>query len=218
MSLAVSNNIDAKSISWNNNSLINNNSDWDITGGEAVISDTIILGSNSEINLKLDCQGKNYKANYLKILTHLSCDDKTLTTDNVHNICVLCEVVYMVETDGVINRETVVYEYYPKYDFEETYKEDFTIVQAINSNIASIDITILNYEQIPVMISNTGLFMSSVVDEGTIDNVVNNSMESNYGKRMSCIDVRDTRPDPTLVPNGVNAPYCYMWILRSALE
>jgi hypothetical protein len=218
MSLAVSNKIDEKSISWNSESILNNNSAWSIISGVATLGSKITLGSGAEISLTLDLSGKEYKGNYLKLITHLTCDDTTLSTDNVHNVCVICEVNYLVETDGKKEEELVMYEYYPKYDFEESYNKDYTIVQALNSKIKSINVSIVNYESVPVEITGTGLYISYVIDEGTVQTVVNNTINSYTNQRASCIDVLSADPNPSTVPNGINAPYCYMWILRSALE
>lgn len=220
MSMAFSNNIDEKSISWNSESLMSNGSVWSVISGAATLGTEITLQSNSEIQLNLDYSTESIKCNYLKLLTHLTCADTTLTTDNVHNVCVLYEVLYSIDDNGTEKEELVTYEYYPKYDFEESFEKDYTIIKGLGV-IKSISITILNYESIPVVITNSGLYVNYTVDEDTLDSRIQSSFNkyaSNLTAKTSCIDVLSADPDPSTVPNGVNKPYCYMWILSSAIS
>ena len=219
MSMALSKNIEEKSLSWNSETLITNTDDWEIVGGNASFGTSIVLYPDSEIKLAKDFTEKNYKANYLKLLNHLTCEDKSLSTDNTHNVCVIYEVVYLVENNGTTEEQSVIYEFYPKYDFESNFKKDYTIVGALNSNIKSIEVSIINSESVAVEITESALYLSYVVDEGTVSNIVHNTIQ-NYvptSNRYSCIDVLDEDPDPATVPNGINNNYCYMWILRSSL-
>lgn len=221
MGLALSNNIDEKSISWNKTSLIKNSS-WELLNGGGKLDTIIELEPESELGITLNCADKNYRAEYLKILTHLSCSDTNLTTDNVHNVCVICEIVYQVEKEEGNQEETVIYEFYPKYDFEETFKEDYTIVQGINGKIISIEMTLYNYENQQIQIKNSGLYLSKIINEDTVNDAVNeavnNAFNDNFNEKMSCIEVLEKDPDPSFVPNGINANHCYMWILKGAIE
>lgn len=222
MSTAISDKVDVKSISFNNTSLINNSSSWKVVKGTASFSDIITLGSGSEISLYIDCTDKSIIAEYIKLLAHLSCDDTTLTTDNVHNVSVTYTIEYENSDNDKTSTDIIVDAYYPKYDFELNYDSDFVVIEVPSNKILGIQVSIINNEDIDIKINNTGLYVSNIINEQTVQAVVQDTVDRTIGeeylKRLSCIDVLDVSPDINSVPNGLNADYCYMWILRSDLQ
>ena len=222
MSIAVSNNIDEKSISWNNESLLTKDVDWGVVSGSFVNGEYLELSAGAELHYNLDLNDRNIKANYLKLLNRVTCEDTTLSTDNVHNVSIIYEVYYLAESaDGIVEKFDI-YQHYPKYEFEDNFDKDYTIVRSRNSNISRIEITLINNEDIPVRFKNIRLFISVVLDEGTVNNVVQNVVKETVGedltKYIGCIPVLDADPDPSTVPNGINSKYILTWILSSSIS
>lgn len=222
MSIAVSNKIDEKSISWNNESLLTKDVDWFIRSGGFTKGDDLVVQAGSELFYSIDLYDRNIKANYLKLLNRVTCNDPTLSTDNIHNVSIIYEVYYLVDTGDGIAEEVEIYQHYPKYEFEDNFDKDYTIVETRNSNIVRIDVTLVNNETMPIVMKNVGLFMSVVLDEGTVNNVVKDviqqTVEEDFTKYIGCIPVLDADPDPDKVPNGINSNYVYMWVLRTSIS
>ena len=212
MSVAVSNNIDEKSISWNKDSLISKDVAWGVIEGSYTNDENLVLEAGTELHYVLGFYDNSIKANYLKLVDRVTTDEPTLSTDSVHNVSILYDVYYLVDTGDGIGYEIDSFQYFPKYEYEDNFDKDYTIVETRNSNIEKIEVTLINNEDVPVAFKTVGIYMSVVLDEGTVNNVVTETVNQVIGEdfkgRLSCIDILSNHPDPAKVPNG------YMYIIR----
>ena len=157
-----------KDISFSSQSYLSNNSSWSTIEGSVSYGSTIVMNNNSAMMANIDLGGM--KCNYLKLQIHLTADDKSLTTDNFHAVSGLYEVTVQDE-NGVT--KTNYYEFYPKYDFEDSYKDDFTTVSLSSAvKVKNITVTIYNDEDLAIKITNTGIYVSAIVDPESIKEIV----------------------------------------------
>ena len=176
MSMSVNNTVKENSISFDNESLISNSDNWKRKRGTVIFGRNIKLSANSSCEL-VKTFSESYKCNNLKLLCHLTCNDKTLSSENYHNVSMYCLVDY-TDKDG--NTNSIGYSYFPTYDFEDIYKNDYDIFNVPNSTINKVTITITNNEDTDVKVTNTGLFVSKVVDEDTFKDYVQSDDFKNY--------------------------------------
>lgn len=174
MALSVTNNIKESDISFNSKTLISNNSNWTVESGEVIIGSTIILGENSRCSMTTgNIQTDKLECTHLKLVAHLTCDDESYSTENAHKVCVLYNIEYIDKDNKEV---TILDHFYPKYDFEDNYS-DYSIIKVPSSYIKSVKVTLINNEDIPVKITNTGLYYSRVINEDTVKDTTIDSVQ-----------------------------------------
>lgn len=175
MSMSVSDTIKESSISFNSTTLINNNSSWTVTKGNVTLGSTIIMGSKSKCSLTITKSiDEKFKCQYLKLLAKISSNDTTLSTENVHKVSVSYDITY-VDDKGIQSK--IVDCYYPKYDFEDDYTNDYSIISVPDSSIISITVTISNNEDEEIKVLSTGLYYSKKVDEEMVSDIAKEAVE-----------------------------------------
>lgn len=177
MALSVTDNIRESDISFGSKTLIYNNSNWKIEGGDVTLGSTIILGENSRCSMTTgNIQTDKLECTHLKLVAHLTCDDESYSTENAHKVCVLYNIEY-IDKD---NKETIILDhFYPNYDFEDNYK-DYSIIKVPSSYIKSVKVTLINNEDISVKVTETGLYYSRVIKEDNIKDVVSDNFGNMY--------------------------------------
>ena len=209
MALSVSSDIKESNISFNNNSLISNNDEWEVDRGSVTLGDVITMGEHSKCSTTVkNIRNKNLKCTYLKLLAHVTCDDESLSTETTHNVSVCYTIEY--EVDKKVQR--IVDCFYPKYDFEDDYINDYSIIDVPCGYIKSINVSIINNEDVEVDITNTGLFYCMAVTEETMSVTINNIYQElpemvediiqESGVSNLIIPLVDTLPNINSVPDG----------------
>jgi hypothetical protein len=162
--VAVSSNIEDRNLQFSASSLINNSSGWVISSGTGTIGATLVIDDDSTASLSLS--NVNKKVTYLKIVTAMTSDDTSLSTDGMKNVAVVVKITY---TDSSVKPTTEIF--YPSYAFEDN-PETYTIVQLSGDKISSIDIDIINSEESTIKITETGLYTILVADSNDIVEVI----------------------------------------------
>lgn len=164
MAKAFSDTITTDDMSFGSNSYISNNDNWTTNKGNITYGNIITMGTDSRCSISKDVG--NQKINYMKFSVKLDSDDHSLTTDNGHAVTGICRATYTDE-DG--NTKIKQWNFYPKYIFEDDYRDDNIIIQlGNNQRLQKVDIELINKENVPVKILKTGLNVSKVIDEDTI--------------------------------------------------
>ena len=164
MAKAFSDNITTDDMSFGSNSYISNNDNWTTNKGNITYGNIITMGTDSRCSISKDVD--NQKINYMKFSVKLDSDDHSLTTDNGHAVTGICRATYTDE-DG--NTKIKQWNFYPKYIFEDDYRDDNIIIQlGNNQRLQKVDVELINKENVPVKILKTGLNVSKVIDEDTI--------------------------------------------------
>ena len=208
MAKAFSDNITTDDMSFGSNSYISNNDNWTTKKGNITYGNTITMGTDSRCSISKDIN--NQKINYMKFSVKLDSDDHSLTTDNGHAVTGICRATY---TDENGSTKVKQWNFYPKYVFEDDYRDDNVIIQlGNNQRLKKVDIDLINKEDVPVKILKTGLNVSRVVDEDTFEEFSNETLESQeyidnlasaLGEKMDLvIPLVDNLPDPSEVPDG----------------
>lgn len=208
MAKAFSDTITTDDMSFGSTSYISNSSNWSTTKGNITYGDTITMGSDSRcvVNRSFD----NQKINYMKFKVKLDADDHSLTTDNGHAVTGLCTATY---ADDKGQTQTKQFHFYPKYVFEDDYRDDNVIIQLGNNQyLKNVKVELINKEEVPVKILETGLNVSRVVDEETFDDFsmeelenveyMENLAEALGGYMDLVIPLVDELPDINDVPDG----------------
>ena len=149
-----------KDINFGSQSYLSNTDSWHTDGGTISYGSTITMNSNSRCSITKSFE--NMKANYLKFKIKLSADDTSLTTDNFHAVT----GIYTVTTEDANGaRKAVNFHFFPKFIFEDSYENDYDIMQLGNNvKLISIKVQLINKEQVPVKILETGIYVSRVID------------------------------------------------------
>lgn len=164
MAKAFSDNITTDDMSFGSNSYISNNDNWTTNKGNITYGNIITMGTDSRCSISKNVD--NQKINYMKFSIKLDSDDHSLTTDNGHAVTGICRATYTDE-DG--NTKIKQWNFYPKYIFEDDYRDDNIIIQlGNNQRLQKVDVELINKENVPVKILKTGLNVSKVIDEDTI--------------------------------------------------
>lgn len=187
MANAFSGRITDDDISFNSTSYISTNSNWITDKGSVTKGNNIVMGSDSKCHL--DVNFSSDKINYLKLQLRLSSDDTSLTTDNFHAVSGLYEIV-TEDDNNILNTKNV--SFYPKYTFEDDYIDDYTIVQLDSvSRLKHIKITLINKEEVTIKILVAGLYVSKVIDEETIEDIVEDNLVEAITTDPDVIDALD---------------------------
>ena len=208
MAKAFSDNITTDDMSFGSNSYISNNDNWTTNKGNITYGNIITMGTDSRCSISKNVD--NQKINYMKFSVKLDSDDHSLTTDNGHAVTGICRATYKDENG---NTKVKQWNFYPKYVFEDDYRDDNVIIQlGNNQRLQKVDVELINKENVQVKILKTGLNVSRVVDEDTFKEFSNETLESpEYidnltnaldGKMDLVIPLVDTLPDPSEVPDG----------------
>lgn len=208
MAKAFSDSITTDDMSFGSNSYISNNDNWTTNKGDITYGNIITMGTDSRCSISKNID--NQKINYMKFTIKLDSDDHSLTTDNGHAVTGICKATY---TDEDENTKIKQWNFYPKYVFEDDYRDDNIIIQlGNNQRLQKVDVELINKENVPIKILKTGLNVSRVVDEDTFKEFSNETLESpEYidnlanaldGKMELVIPLVDTLPDPSEVPDG----------------
>lgn len=171
MSTAISTSTKDKNINFSSQSILSNNSNWHTTKGNITYGNTIVMGDNSKCKVNIPI-GK--KVNYLKLKCEVTADDHTLSTDNFHLVSISYKINY------ADNKRTVD-SYYPKYKFEDGYRDNFTTVRCNSEEIESIDVTLTNNEDEEIKVLATGLYTAI---EGMSEEDVDNHVIDNFDRYM----------------------------------
>lgn len=205
MSLALSNDIKEKDIHFGSESLVSISSEWNTEFGEIVISDSIKISSLGQCSMTTgDISNRGLECNYLKLVGHITCDDKTLSTDFAHMVSIIAIVEYL---DGDIVKKSL-YQFFPKYDFEENYKDDYLIIKIPNKIIQSISVTIMNREDVGIEVTDIALYYSRIINENYVKETARSEAVSsvqdamNDGTMALVIPLVQVLPDISTVPDG----------------
>ena len=175
MANAFSDTITKDDISFYGQSVISNLDAWHTEKGSITYGNTINMGADSRcvVNKAFN----NEKIDYLKFKVKLDSDDHTLSTDNGHAVTGLCTATYIDENNQVLTNQ---YHFYPKYVFEDDYQDDYTIIQlGANQRLTNLKVELINKEDVPVKILETGMNVSKVIDEETLGELVENTIVNN---------------------------------------
>lgn len=216
MANAFSDKITKDSISFGQESYINNNSQWQTKSGSVNYGNDITMGANSRCVTNKSFN--NEKVDYLKFKVRLDADDHTLTTDNGHAVTGLCTITYLDEDNNVKTKQE---HFYPKYIFEDTYKDDYVILQLGNDKrLQNLKVELINKENVPIKVKSTNMQLSRVVDEETFDDfateslgnldyvdtmvdaLIDNDKFNDYIDNRLIIPLVDELPDVDDVPDG----------------
>lgn len=208
MAKAFNDTITTDDMSFGSNSYISNNDNWTTKKGDITYGNIITMGTDSRCTISKNID--NQKINYMKFSIKLDSDDHSLTTDNGHAVTGICRATY-TDKDG--STKVKQWNFYPKYIFEDDYRDDNIIIQlGNNQRLQKVDVDIINKENVPVKILKTGLNVSRVVDEDTFEEFSKETLESQEyidnltsaldGKMDLVIPLVDILPDPSEVPDG----------------
>lgn len=155
-------------ITWRSNPCFNlSTNGWTITNGS--ISENI-LSLNSGGTASLHVETGNTRADYGKIIVDLTSLDTSLSTELEKNVIVT--IVFNFASD--LKKK---YNYFPSYNFESIYYNDFMVFDVTSDMIASIDINIVNNESSTIEISDCRLFLNyssyDISTDITIDYITN---------------------------------------------
>lgn len=165
MSKAFSDTITTDNMSFGKTNYISNSSNWNTTKGDVSYGDDITMGSDSRCVVEKSFD--NMKVNYMKFKVGLDADDHSLTTDNGHAVTGLCTATYVDEDNKT---QTKQYHFYPKYKFEDSYVDDNIIIQlGNNQKLKNVKVELINKEDVPIKIKETGFQVSRVVDDDTFN-------------------------------------------------
>lgn len=117
----------------------------------------------------------------------------------------------LVYSDGAIKTINLI----PYKSTEDKGNYIDEVIDIENNLIKQLEMTLYFYSDVDTEIiefKKFGLFNTSTVTETTVSDIVNKTVDEDYGSKLSCIDILDYDPDPATVPNG------YMWINRSKLN
>ena len=205
MALALSNEIKEKDMSFGVESLVNIDSDWTTEIGDIRYGDSIILGSNSQCSMSTgDIKSRGLECNYLKLIGHITCEDHTMSTDFAHMVSIIAIIEYL---DGNSIKKSL-YQFFPKYDFEENYVDDYLIIKIPNKIIKSVMVTIMNREEIEVELKDIALYYSRVISESYVRETARSEAVSsvqdafNDGTMDLVIPLVNALPDISTVPDG----------------
>ena len=172
MANAFSGKITAGDISFGS-SHISTNSNWITDKGSVTKGNQIVMGADSKCHLHVSFD--NEKVNYIKLQLKLTSDDTSLSTDNFHAVSGLCDIITQDNDNRVYTKHSA---FYPKYIFEDSYTDDFTIIQLnTNARLKTVNITLINKEDVTVKFLIAGLYLNKVVDEETFDEFSSSELE-----------------------------------------
>ena len=165
--IAISNEIQERSLKFSTTSLLGTNPPWTITEGTGTAhGSTVELDANSKAAVYKN--NINKKITYLKITCELDADDHTLSTQFSKNVAIIVKVTYI----GNTSNNTFVF--YPNYIFEED-PETFTAVELSGDKVSSIDVQIINSENTHVDAYGVNLFYIVEIDESNIGEAIQES-------------------------------------------
>ena len=205
MALALSNEIKEKDIVFSSESLVAIDGDWYTEFGEVTYGDNIKIGSNGQCSVYTDdISSRSLECNYLKLIGHVTCEDQTLSTDFAHMVSIIVFVEY-IDNGKVIKSS---YQYFPKYDFEENYIDDYLIIKIPNKIIKRVSVTVMNREAIEIELTDIALYYSRVINENYVKETARSEAVSsvqdafNDGTMDLVIPLVQVLPDINTVPDG----------------
>ena len=165
-------------ISFNKTNYVKTSSNWITDQGTVTTGSELEMSSDSKCHLNVTFHEE--KVDYLKLQLRLSSNDTSLTTDNFHAVTGIYEVTVEKEENNQTVSEVKIFSFYPKYEFEESFIDDYTIVQlGSNYNLKSVKVSLINEEDVTIKFTKTGLFISKVMDEETVNDAVKEQIETN---------------------------------------
>lgn len=195
MAVSIASNIDEKSIVFDSNNMLGIGG-WVVTEGMATFGDVITLGAGAEVRLKLNYnKNQNIVSQYIKMICTASSADKTLSTIETHNVSM---TMLLKQVDNDYNTYTTVYTYYPTYDHETHYKDNYSISDISTDEIVGIEIIINNNENIDIQLSDIALFMSIVMNEKRVQEIIEKHLYENINLIVPLLEERPDDNDETI--------------------
>lgn len=164
-------------ISFSKKSYLKNNDNWHTVDGTITYGNTITMNSDSRCTITKNFD--NVRADYIKFKMRVNADDTSLSTDNGHAVVGLIVATMLDDDDKTFTKQ---FHFYPKYIFEDSFIDDYTIIQLGNDQvIKKLKIDMINKEGETIKIMSTNLQLSKVINEETVSDIskeeVVNSLE-----------------------------------------
>lgn len=165
-------------VSFNKTNYLKTTDNWTIDRGVVSTGSELEMGPDSKCHRKVNFSEE--KVDYLKLQLRLSSTDTSLTTDNYHAVTGIYEVTLEKEENEQTVSEVKMFSFYPKYVFEESFIDDYTIVQlGSNYKLKSVNVSIINEEDVTIKFTSIGLYISKVMNEDTVNDAVKDQIENN---------------------------------------
>lgn len=194
-------------ISFNQTNYVDTTDNWVIDKGSVSTGNNLEMGADSKCHINVTFNEE--KVDYLKLRLRLSSTDTSLTTDNYHAVTGIYEVALEKEENEQTVSEVKMFSFYPKYVFEESFIDDYTIVQlGSNYKLKSVKVTLINAEEVTIKFTKIGLFISKIMDEDAVNDAVKNQIENNQDIQDYINDMIDQK-----IQQG-----CYIRLLNSQAE
>lgn len=165
-------------ISFNQTNYVDTTNNWVIDKGSVSTGNNLEMGADSKCHINVTFNEE--KVDYLKLKLRLSSTDTSLTTDNFHAVTGIYEVTLEKEENDQTVSEVKTFFFYPKYVFEESFIDDYTIVQlGSNYKLKSVKVSLINEEDVTIKFTSIGLYISKVMDEDAVNDAVKDQIENN---------------------------------------
>lgn len=172
MAKAFSSELNEENISFESESAISTSSAWIRDKGSINTGSQIVMGADSKCHLVQEYNDETIS--YVKFKLRVDSDDTTLSTDSFHAVTGICEISL---EDDELNSQIKTFSFYPKYIFEDTFQNDYTIVQLGSTyKLKSIKFTLINKEEVEIKVKKVGLYLSKVIDEEDLDNAISDAI------------------------------------------
>ena len=178
-------NTSSDTILWRNENAINIDSGWVMTNAQMINNSIEMNAGESSISISVPID--NLKIDNAKFKIRLDSDDKTLTTNGVHNVVGVAKFYYGSAT-GENSLDAATESFYPKYVFEADFIQDFTIIKTQGSReLKRVDILIVNTERSTIKLEDVTLTFNQ--DKG---GEVSASEFNSLSNRVSNIEKNDS--------------------------
>lgn len=195
MAVSIASNIDEKSINFDNSNMLDKGS-WVVTKGKATFGDVITLGVGAEVKLVLNyTRNNNVVGQYIKMVCNASSTDKSLSTVEAHNLSMN---LILKQVDNDYKNYYSVYTFYPTYDHETHFKDNYTVSDISTDEIISIEIKLTNNENVEVQLSNIGLFISIIMNEKNVQEIIEKYLYENVNLIIPLLEERPEDNDDSI--------------------
>ena len=195
MAVSIASNIDEKSINFDNSNMLDKGS-WVVTKGKATFGDVITLGVGAEVKLVLNyTRNNNVVGQYIKMVCNASSTDKSLSTVEAHNLSMN---LILKQVDNDYKNYYSVYTFYPTYDHETHFKDNYTVSDISTDEIISIEIKLTNNENVEVQLSNLGLFISIIMNEKNVQEIIEKYLYENVNLIIPLLEERPEDNDDSI--------------------
>jgi predicted Zn-dependent protease len=197
---------------FNNKSLIDKSTSWQVSTGNIDFGDIIVMEAGSSCKVTLNI---NKQLQALKVAISVTNTDGSELTDSSHRFGMCLSVKYTEDNTSKLLNEIV----FPKFDYEELIVDKIlsnsNIVDLGNKQVKTIEVTMFNKYEFTVIINSASLYYStSSINEEVVSNIVEESVSeamsdqfvSNYDQMVkdngTYIEVRTSDPDSLELYSG----------------